>query len=65
MVHNYYEQVSIVGGQTSVTLEDYLRGIMFDKDSRVEGVAAPEYTEGDLAYGLSLGENYQTKRKTA
>lgn len=50
MVKNYYSQVEIVG-QTDVTLEAYLRGIMF-------GVRAEDnetvWTESDLAYGLSL-----------
>lgn len=49
MVKNYYQQVEIVGGQTSVTLEDYLRGIMFNTPNS-------EWTSEDLAYGLSLSQ---------
>lgn len=47
MVKNYHSQVEIVGS-TSVTLEDYLRGIMFQEDNK------GEWSESDLAYGLSL-----------
>lgn len=52
MVENYYSQVAVVGGATAVTLEDYLRGIMFRE--RAEDDQSEPWTEADLAYGLSL-----------
>mgnify|MGYP001558436369 CR=1 FL=1 len=45
MVDNYYAQVAIVGS-TSLTLEEYLRGIFKHSPT--------EYTEADVQYGLSL-----------
>ena len=45
MVNNYYGQVAIVG-TTTLTLEEYLRGIFAHSPN--------EYTEADVQYGLSL-----------
>lgn len=47
MVDNYYAQVSIVG-QTSMTLEEYLKDIFSNSPG--------QYTEADLQYGLSLAK---------
>jgi hypothetical protein len=44
-VNNYYGQLEVVGGVSSMTLEAYLRGIMRPEDG---------YTEKDIQYGLSL-----------
>lgn len=51
MVGNYYRQARIVGS-TTLTLEEYLRGI-FDTAEPGDN-PYPPYTEADLVYGLLL-----------
>ena len=53
MVENYNAQVRLVGGQTSLTLEEYLSGIMFRPASKGEE-NRPKWTYEDVRYGLSL-----------
>lgn len=53
MVEGYYLQIEALG-QVPATLEEHLRRLMFSKHSRPDDNPFPNFTDTDLAYGLSL-----------